>query len=100
MKLKKLSKENRNSILLSFAIISGLLMIFCLQNITLKNEGINWEEINQSEYINLFFLTNHAPFNYFNGLWLLFAGLFFCCIALILEIPAPSEVIRYLLKKK
>ena len=72
-KIKRLN-EKQKCFLMGLLIISGLLNIFCLQQITLKNESHN-KYMSMGEYLNLFYLNNHAKFNYVNGLFLMFVGI-------------------------
>jgi hypothetical protein len=86
--------KKRDNYLIFFAIISGLLMIYCLQEYTVPTEYKNFKNISLIERLNIVYKNNHPKFNYFNGLWLMFAGIFFFCIIVILEIPQEHQLLK------
>lgn len=73
--------------LLFFLIINGIIAIFLLFFYSIPNEIINFNYINQSEYLNLVYLNNHPKFDYFQGLWMMFIGIMMFCLIAILELP-------------
>lgn len=81
------------------AFISCICMYYCLLFYTIPNETWNIEGITLSEYINFTYHNNHPDFNYFNGLWLSFAGIFFTMILMILNVPNPFTLIEKYEKK-
>jgi len=91
--------QKQNNYLLSFTIISGLLMIFFFQNITLKNEILISNGISLSEYLNYFYLNSKPRFDYLNGLWLMFAGIMFFCIITLIELPLKFEILKQEIKR-
>lgn len=88
------------SYLLLFSTISCFIS-FCLLNFyTIPNESFDKNEMSMSELLNLNYLNNHPRFNYFNGLWLMFSGIFIFCLIGLLEIPKKENEIRFMIVKK
>jgi hypothetical protein len=74
------------SFLLFIAMVSGCIQYILLTEYTLKNEKlITYENIKDYGYINLVYQNSHPRFDYFNGLWLMFGGIFWACIIFICE---------------
>lgn len=96
--------EKRNSYLLLFSIITGSLMFFCLQFYTIPNEYKDFHNMNLSERLNVHYLNYHPRFDYFNGLWLMFGGLEWFCIVVLLDLPIHTnnalELIKTRFKRK
>jgi len=86
MKVKKPLTIKQNEILISISIISFIVGFLFLYSYTLPNEKII-KYTSMSNYLNYYYLNAHTVFNYFNGLWVLFMGIFIICIMILLEIP-------------
>src|SRR4030042_6657787 len=85
---------------LSFGIImcliGGSISIFLLEVYTIPNETIR-KDGNLSYYINLNYLNNHPRFNYFHGLWLMFTGIFWFGLMIIMEVKNIESDLRMML---
>jgi hypothetical protein len=101
--MKKNDKRILSS-LLFFAILTGIIMFIFLFFYTIPNETINFKNLSTAEYMNIVYLNNHPKFNYFNGLWLMFSGLFWLCIVCLLDLPVHTnnavELIKTRFKRK
>jgi len=87
------------SILLFVSIISCFISFILLFFYTIPNEIK--EHISMDEMLNNVYCSSHYKnFNYINGLWLMFIGIFCFCFIGILDIPKKEQEIRILLIKK
>lgn len=73
-------------------------MIYCLQNITMKNEYLP-KQMTMAEYMNYYYLNSKPKFDYINGLWLMFTGIFMFCIIAIIELPLKIEILKQEIKR-
>lgn len=85
------------SILLLGCIISQSISFCLLQFYTIPNETINFKTTNAVE---IMYKNFHPKFNYFNGLWLAFTGIFIFCMIGLLEFTKKVDEIKFLIIKK
>ena len=98
MKQNKISRSDNYFIL--FSVVSGFFSFLWYLFYTLPQETRQLKGISLSTYLNIFYLNNHPVFNYLNGLWLMFGGILFFCIIILLEIPQENEILKNKLKKR
>lgn len=92
-------KQKQINFLYVVCFISFIFQYVCLTEITLKNEYLP-KNINASEYTNYFYLNNHPKFDYLNGLWIMFGGIFFFSIFCLLELPVKGAIFEYEIIKR
>lgn len=81
--------KRKDSILLLLMLIMGLCSIFSLMLYTIPNETKNFKDMPLSERLNIYYNNFHPKFDYLNGLWLSFAGIFIILGLEFLEMPNP-----------
>jgi hypothetical protein len=97
MKQNQITRSDNYFIL--FSIISGFFSFVWYVSYTRPMETINQKGISLSSYLNILYLNNHPVFNYLNGLWLMFGGILFFCVIVLLEIPQEHERIKQEIKE-
>lgn len=98
MRAKRMLKR-RDSYFLLFSVVFGFLSFVWYLFYTYPTETVKLKGISLSDYLNIFYLNNHPVFNYLNGLWLMFGGILFFCLIVLLEIPQEHERIKQEIKK-
>jgi glucan phosphoethanolaminetransferase (alkaline phosphatase superfamily) len=92
--------KRRDKYGLFLSIIFGICCHCFLYFYTIPTETTNLKGISMATYLNIIYLNNHPVFNYFNGIWLMFAGLLFFCIIIILEIPEEHQLLKEKIKQR
>jgi uncharacterized integral membrane protein len=86
MNQRKPLTRKQNSIGLFILILSMSISIILLFFYTIPNENVN-KYCSMGEYLNRYYINNHARFNYLNGLWLMPLGLFMVVIFIMFNFP-------------
>jgi hypothetical protein len=97
--MKQNQNQRRNNYFFLFSIVSGFFSFLWYIFYTLPNETIQIKGISLSDYLNILYLNNHPVFNYLNGIWLMFGGILFFCVVVLLDIPQEHERIKKELKE-
>ena len=81
-------KNRQKAVLMALMLIFGLLSWFSWYYITLPNE------IEVSKMPILSYERLHPKFDYLNGLWLMFGGVFFIFLLIFLDLPSFEEIFK------
>jgi len=99
MKINPNLNSNVDKILFMSLIISGIIMFLLLQFYTVPFETKDFHDMLLSERLSILYTNTHySIFNYFNGLWLMFSGLFMFCLIGLLDLVNKEMEIELAIK--
>lgn len=81
--------KKKDSHLLLLMLITGIGLIISLMFYTIPNETKDFKDMSLSERLNVYYKNFHPEFDYINGIWLSFSGVFTILCFEYLEIPNP-----------